>query len=343
MGDTAKLNPTSIEFCERRIRQLESQKEELEQTMEKNLVRQASPKRGKKHRKVVQDPEMRKGLVEQADLEVGKKHAMKIDSLEETIKFMKKRLRCLIMAADRSISLEAAQELVEKEEQEEKLKHKKQPAGEDSPESTTSEASPLPPPIHRHRPYPDGCNREEHQEWVQEYTRVQDLNAPTDNLPTQTDGHKDPATVAAAVDPDDKSKLINVAKSVVRVSFPPPNRGREYLDQWYTGVIISWDVDNKTAMILTGGCFGRDNDDKSKSKIFVHYPYMEDDGLIEENFSSSANSINFLCWRLLFRGCCWMYRHRPPLLVQPTQNVVMRYFHWVGTKICRWWSVVGQL
>jgi hypothetical protein len=98
MGDTAKLNLTSIKFCERRIRQLKSQKEELEQTMAKNLVTQAIPKRGKKHRKVVHDLEMRKELVEQADLEVAKKHAMKIDSLEETIKFMKKRLRCLTMA-----------------------------------------------------------------------------------------------------------------------------------------------------------------------------------------------------------------------------------------------------
>lgn len=141
-------------------------------------------------------------------------------------------------------------------EQEEKLKHKEQPAGEKSTESTTTEDSP-------------------------EYTRVQDLNAATDNLPTLTYGHKDPATVAAVLDPDDKSKLINVAKSVVKVSFPPPNRGREYLDRWYTGIIIRWDVHNKTAMIISGGCFDRDIDDKSKSKIFVHYPYMEDDGLIE--------------------------------------------------------------
>ena len=45
--------------------------------------------------------------------------------------------------------------------------------------------------------------------------------------------------------------------------------GREYLDRWYTGIIVLWDVHNKTAMIVSGGCFDHDIDDKSKSKVLT--------------------------------------------------------------------------
>lgn len=44
------------------------------------------------------------------------------------------------------------------------------------------------------------------------------FSAATNNLPTQTHGHKDPATVAAVVDPDENTKVINVAKAIVSVS-----------------------------------------------------------------------------------------------------------------------------
>ncbi|KAG2616652.1 uncharacterized protein LOC120664246 [Panicum virgatum] len=268
MEDAAKLDPTSIEFCERRIEQLKSQKRKLEMTTTENFAEQADPKGGKKRCKEVKsllERKVKNPETRQADQEDARKHAKQIGSLEKVIKFMEKRREYIIIAAERSISVEAAQELAE---QEEELKDEEQPGGE----------------------------------WMQEYTRVQDLNAATDNLPTLTDGHKDPATVAAVLDPDDKSKIINVAKSVVKVSFPPPNRGREYLDQWYTGIIISWDVPNKTAMILSGGCLDRDIDDKSKRKIFVHYPYMEDDGLIEAKLLFFSTFYQLSLLEVAFQG-----------------------------------------
>ena len=141
------MDPTSIEFCERRIEQLKSQKRKLEMITTKNFAEQADRKGGKKRceevksllERKVKNPETRKKMVQQADQEDANKHAKRVGSLEKAIKFMEKRKECIIMAAERSISVEAVQELVE---QEEMLKDKEQPAGE----------------------------------WMQEYTRVQDHN-----------------------------------------------------------------------------------------------------------------------------------------------------------------------
>lgn len=127
MGHTARMDPLTVEFCKRRIEQLKSQKRELEMKLMKFFTELADCKGRKKRfkevlKRKIKHPEKRKTLVEQAGLEDAKKHASELDYLEETIKYMEKRKKCIILAADMSISIAAAQELVE---QEEELKDKK--------------------------------------------------------------------------------------------------------------------------------------------------------------------------------------------------------------------------
>lgn len=123
------MDPFTVEFCESRIEQLKSQKRKLEMKLTTFFTELADCKGRKKRFKEVKSlerkikhPETRKKLVGQAGLEDAKKHAREINSVEKTIKFMEKRKKCIILAAKRSISMEAAQKLVE---QEEKLKDEK--------------------------------------------------------------------------------------------------------------------------------------------------------------------------------------------------------------------------
>ncbi|CAN6331549.1 unnamed protein product [Urochloa humidicola] len=285
MGDTAKLDPFSAEFWERRVTQLRSQKRKLVTAMTKVLTEQADSNGRKKRREEVKSlerkvrcPETRKKLVEQTGLENAEKRAREINSVERTIKFMQKRKKCIVLAAKRSISMEDAQKLVEQEEKlkDEKKKQKvkaklvEQPAGEGA----------------------------------QEYERVQDLNAAINNLPTQTIRDKDPATVAAVNDPDDKMMLINVAKAIVNVSYPIEPKDLEDLDGCCTGLIVDWDMDNKTAKILTCDCFGRGvpNRPESNCKIFVRWQYKEDDGLIEAKLLFFSNFYHLSLLEVAFQG-----------------------------------------
>lgn len=127
------MDPFTVEFCERRIEQLKSQKRKLEMELTKLFTELADCKGRKKRSKEVKSlqrkikhPETRNKLVEKAGLEDAKKHASEINSVEETIKFMEKRKKCIILAAKRSISTVDAQRLVEQEEElkDEKKKQK---------------------------------------------------------------------------------------------------------------------------------------------------------------------------------------------------------------------------
>lgn len=188
MGGTTKLDLSRIEYCERRIKDLRSQKRKLETMMTKIFTELADPKGRKKSCKEIESlkrklkwPETPKELAQQADLVDAKRHLEEIYTLQETIKFMEKKKKCIIMAGERSISLEAAQQLVEQdaklkdEKKRQKVLGKKlvaQPTGEDSAEASP----PPPPPVHRYRPCPVGCDAEEYNEWLEEYHRVEELN-----------------------------------------------------------------------------------------------------------------------------------------------------------------------
>lgn len=167
---------------------MRSQKRKLETMVTKIFTEQADPKGRKKSRKEIESlkrmlncPETPKELAQQADLLDVKKHLEEIYTLDVTIKFMEKKKKCITIAGKRSISMEAAQQLVE---QEDKLKDEKkrqkvlgkklvaQPTGEDSAEASP----PPPPPVHRYRPCPVGCDAEEYNEWLEEYHRVEELN-----------------------------------------------------------------------------------------------------------------------------------------------------------------------
>ncbi|CAN6326815.1 unnamed protein product [Urochloa humidicola] len=281
MGDTARLDPFTVEFWERRIEQLKNQKTKLEMKLKKFFTERMACKDTERRKKVeslmrkINHPEMWKNFVGreklwkkfagQEGLEDAKMHSREIHSVERTIKFMEKRKKCIILAANRSISMEAAQNLVE---QEEKLKDEKK------------------------------------KQKVKAKPMDDDLKAAINNLPTQTIGDKDPLTVAAVYDPDDKMKLINVAKAIVNVSYPIETQDLEDLDGCCTGLIVGWDMDNKTAKILTCDCFGRGvpNRPESNCKIFVRWQYKEDDGLIEAKLLFFSRFYHLSLLEVAFQG-----------------------------------------
>nr|XP_034602977.1 protease Do-like 1, chloroplastic isoform X2 [Setaria viridis] len=61
-------------------------------------------------------------------------------------------------------------------------------------------------------------------------------------------------------------------------------------------------MDKNTARILTCGCFGHDVDDDSKRKIFVHWPYKEDDGLIEAKLLFFSKFYQLSLLEVAFQG-----------------------------------------
>ncbi|KAL6608282.1 hypothetical protein ACP70R_041345 [Stipagrostis hirtigluma subsp. patula] len=145
-----------------------------------------------------------------------------------------------------------------------KLLEEEEAPAEISPESTITDAS-LPPLTPRYPDFPEGSDSEDVQAYVEERDRVDELNAPLDNLPTQSSGHKDPATATAVVAPGDKRMLLRVADAVVNRD---PN-------VYCTGFIISCDEVTKKARILTCD-YMVSNEDDTKQKAQVRWAYMED-------------------------------------------------------------------
>ncbi|CAN6216405.1 unnamed protein product [Urochloa humidicola] len=153
---------------------------------------------------------------------------------------------------------------------------KEQSAGETTCTDSAIADPSLPPLTPRYPLQPEGGDMDDFREWAQEYDRVQKLNAPLENLPTQIKRCKDPATRAAVVAPDDKRMLLRVADFIVSVSY-------SYFDlysdkdvtEYCIGFIISSDKVTKKARILTRDYIVCSKADTNR-KVYIHWQYMQD-------------------------------------------------------------------